>query len=115
MYASRAVKIFICNIVTQSGETDTYTCYDHIRGLEKHVGERLFDVILCNDNYTGNISPSSHWVRADEKTLADPRSFCADLLDMENPTRHDSLKLAQVIMDTFYLRTAPWGKMDLSM
>ncbi len=95
MRVSRAVKIFVCNIVTQSGETDTYTCYDHIHGLEKHIGEGLFDVILCNDNYNANIDPSSQWVRTDEKILSDPRSYCADLVDDENPRRHDSLKLAR--------------------
>ena len=107
MHVSRAIKIFVCNIVTQSGETDTYTSYDHIHGLEKHIGEGLFDVILCNDNYNANIDLSSEWVRTDEKILADPRSYCADLVDDENPRRHDSLKLARVIMDIFYTRTAP--------
>ena len=49
--ASRAIKIYVCNIATQSGETDSYTCYDHVRALENHMGKDLFDVILCNDNY----------------------------------------------------------------
>lgn len=114
MHVSRAVKFFVCNIVTQSGETDTYTCYDHIHGLEKHIGEGLFDVILCNDNYKANIDLSSHWVRTDEKILSDPRSYCTNLVDDENPQRHDSQKLAQVIMDIFYERTRPFDKTDLS-
>lgn len=109
MRASRATKIYVCNIATQSGETDAYTCYDHIRGLEKHIGENLFDIVLCNDNYEGDINPSSQWVRVDEKTLLDPRSYCADLVDDEHPWRHDSLKLAQVVMDLFYERTGPLG------
>lgn len=113
MRMSRAVKIFVCNIVTQSGETDAYTCYDHIRGLEKHIGENLFDIILCNDNYENNINPSSQWVRVDEKTLSDPHSYCADLVDDEHPWRHDSLKLAQVIMDIFQERTGPLGEREL--
>lgn len=109
MHTSRAVKIFVCNIVTQSGETDTYTCYDHIRGLEKHIGEGLFDVILCNDNYSSEIDSSTHWVQIDEKTLSDRRSYCTDLVDEENPRRHDSLKLAHVIMEIFHERTGPLG------
>ena len=106
MQISRAIKIYVCNIATQAGETDAYTCYDHIRALEGHVGEDLFDIILCNDNYTGEIG-SSQWVRADEKTLSDSRSYCADLVDDGYPWRHDSLKLAQVIMDIFSERTGP--------
>jgi uncharacterized cofD-like protein len=106
MQSSRAIKIYVCNIATQSGETDFFTCYDHVRALENHVGEDLFDIILCNDNYESDIG-SSQWVRADEKILSDSRSHCANLVDNGHPWRHDSLKLAQVIMDIFYERTGP--------
>ena len=112
MQISRAIKIYVCNIATQTGETDSYTCYDHIRALEGHVGEDLFDVILCNNNYDGEIG-SSQWVRADEKTLSDSRSYCADLVDDGHPWRHDSLKLAQVVVDIFYERTGPLGDRTL--
>jgi uncharacterized cofD-like protein len=109
MSISRASKIYVSNIATQAGETDAYTCYDHVRGLEEHVGEDLFDVILCNDNYNGTINPSSQWVRADERTRADKRSYCADLVDDEYPWRHDSQKLAQTVMDIYYEKTGPLG------
>jgi uncharacterized cofD-like protein len=113
IHASRAVKIYVCNIATQSGETDAYTCYDHVRALEGHVGEDLFDIILCNDNYEITIDPASSWVRADEKTLSDSRTYCADLVDNGHPWRHDSLKLAQVIIDIFFERTGPLGDKTL--
>ena len=106
MQISRAIKIYVCNIATQSGETDSFTCYDHVRALENHVGEDLFDIIVCNDNYENDISPAQ-WVRADEKTLSDSRTYCADLVDDGHAWRHDSLKLAQVVMDIYYERTGP--------
>jgi uncharacterized cofD-like protein len=109
MQISRAAKIYVCNIATQAGETDFFTCYDHVRALENHVGEDLFDIILCNDNYEKNISPSQ-WVLADEKILSDSRAYCTDLVDNGHPWRHDSLKLAQVIMNIFYERTGPLGE-----
>ena len=105
--ASRALKIYVCNIATQSGETDSFTCYDHIRALEGHVGENLFDIILCNNNYEGELDTSSVWVRADEMTLTDERVYLTDLVDDQYPWRHDSVKLAQVIMDVFNERTGP--------
>jgi len=105
--ASRAVKAFVCNIATQSGETDMYSCYDHARALEEHIGEDLFDVLLCNENYDGELAGNARWVRADEKTRTDSRVYCADLIDAERPWRHDSAKLAQVLMDLFYERTGP--------
>jgi uncharacterized cofD-like protein len=112
IHTSRAAKIYVCNIATQSGETDFFTCYDHVRALENHVGEDLFDIILCNDNYEKNIAPSQ-WVQADKKTLADSRTYSANLVDNEHPWRHDSLKLAQVIMDIFYERTGPLSENGL--
>ncbi|WKZ34685.1 MAG: YvcK family protein [Anaerolineales bacterium] len=107
IHASRALKIYVCNIATQAGETDAFTCFDHVRALEGHVGEDLFDIILCNDNYEGDVGPASVWVRADERTLSDERTHCADLTDDGHPWRHDAVKLAQVIVDIFYERTGP--------
>jgi uncharacterized cofD-like protein len=107
IHASRAVKVYVCNIATQIGETDLYTCYDHVRAVEEQVGDNFFDVVLCNENCEGDLSSTSQWVRADEKSRADSRLYCADLLDTDHPWRHDSIKLSQVLMDLFYERTGP--------
>jgi len=105
--ASRALKVFVCNIATQKGETDSYSCYDHARAVEEHIGEDLFDVVLCNENYEGDPGADSQWVRADKKTMTDARSYCADLIDGEHRWRHDPIKLARVLMDLFFERTGP--------
>lgn len=105
--ASRALKIFICNIATQVGETDSYSCYDHVRALEEHVGEDLFDIVICNDNYEARLGGDSQWVLADPASRRDRRLYTADLVDVEQPWRHDSVKLAQVLMDLYYERTGP--------
>jgi uncharacterized cofD-like protein len=105
--ASRAVKVYVCNIATQPGETDLYSCYDHVHALEEHVGEDLFDVVLCNENNEGDLGPASQWVRADEKSMSDKRIYCADLLEIDHPGHHDSEKLVHVLIDLFYERTGP--------
>jgi len=110
MRTSRATKIYVCNIATQSGETDFFTCHDHVHALEKHVGKDLFDIILCNDSYNHDIGTSSQWVMADTKDLFDSHIICVNLVDNNYPWRHDSGKLAQVIMDIFYERTSPLGE-----
>jgi uncharacterized cofD-like protein len=107
IHASRALKVYICNIATQAGETDVYTCYDHVRALEEHVGRDVFNVILCNDNYAGQLEEGSQFVRADEKTLADPRTHCADLSDVSHPWRHDSNKLAKILIEILDEFTGP--------
>ena len=76
IHASRALKVYVCNIATQSGETDTYSGHDHVLALEEHIGEKLFDIILCNDNYEGRLDEGSQWVLADEATLSDARAPC---------------------------------------
>lgn len=107
MHASRAVIVYICNIATQSGETDAYTCYDHVRSLEEHVGDSVFDVVLCNDNYEGQLNEESRWVQVDEKSLADARVRTADLTDKSHPWRHDSIKLAETLAEILDEYTGP--------
>ena len=104
---SRALKVFVCNIAAQKGETDAYSCYDHVRALEEHVGEDLFDVVLCNDNYDESLHRDVEWVRADERSRRDSRLYTTDLVDVSHPWRHDSAKLAQVLMNLYYERTGP--------
>ncbi|SDW46308.1 conserved hypothetical protein, cofD-related [Marininema mesophilum] len=47
--ASSAKKIYICNVMTQAGETDGYTAADHVEAIYRHVGKGLFDVVIAND------------------------------------------------------------------
>jgi len=105
--ASRAVKVYVSNIATQIGETDFYSCYDHVRVLEEHVGDRLFDVILCNDNHDGQLNANSEWVRVDEQTMQDARVRSDDLVDDQYPWRHDSNKLAATLIEILDEYTGP--------
>ena len=105
--ASRAVKVFICNIAAQTGETETYTVTDHLRALREHIGEDLFDLVLVNDNYDERLERGIEFIRADAEILADARVYTADLVDVSVPWRHDSEKLASVLMNLYYERTGP--------
>ncbi|MCC7117679.1 MAG: YvcK family protein [Anaerolineales bacterium] len=99
--ASRATKIYVSNIATQRGETDFFSSYDHVLALEEHVGGDLFDIILCNNNYSGDVGPSSQWVIADEKIKQDERTRLVDLVDEGHPWRHDSAKLAKEVIQIY--------------
>jgi uncharacterized cofD-like protein len=104
---ARAPKIYVCNIATQSGETDFYTCLEHVQAIEEHVGEDFFDVILCNDFHELELPPGVRWVIVDERSRADRRVYCADLVDRAHPWRHDAQKLARVIMEIYQEKTGP--------
>lgn len=46
---AQAKKVYVCNIMTQHGETDGYTASDHAEALIKHVGSTFIDTIVVND------------------------------------------------------------------
>lgn len=46
--ASQALKLYICNIMTQEGETEGYTVGDHVNALLSHAADRLMDICLVN-------------------------------------------------------------------
>ncbi|ODS32235.1 MAG: hypothetical protein SCARUB_02629 [Candidatus Scalindua rubra] len=51
LQSTRAVKIYLCNIVTQPGQTDNYTASDHIKTIIKYLGEGVLDYVLINNNF----------------------------------------------------------------
>ena len=46
-----AIKIYLCNIVTQPGQTDNYNASDHIKAIIKYLGEGVLDCVLVNNNF----------------------------------------------------------------
>ncbi len=102
---SRALKLFVCNVASQKGETDSYSCHDHLAALESHVGKNLVDLVIANDSQDANLSPDTDWTEIGEELSGDRRLYTADLLDREHPWRHDSQLLAQTIMNLYAERT----------
>jgi uncharacterized cofD-like protein len=109
--ASRALKLYVCNVATQHGETDGYTVHDHVAALEKHIGTNIIDVVLSNAR------TDVTWVNAPEgvgeivraRTFdGPPRITAADVIDEARPWRHDSAKLAQAVMQTYH--EVLWGE-----
>ena len=109
---SRAVKFYICNVATQPGETDGYTCDDHIKTIEKHIGGGLFDLILCNNNFQGSLPAEVSWVRPSATFQDEHVLYMADLVGLEYLHHHDPSKLAQAVMDLYTERTGPSGSRE---
>lgn len=45
---AKAKKMYICNMLTQPGETDNYKVSDHLKVIEKHLGKGSIDVVIAN-------------------------------------------------------------------
>ena len=104
--ASKALKIYVVNIATQQGETSDYDVAEHVSVLEDHIGAGVFDIIVCNNQYLGNLPSGVEWVKINGAVEKYP-VYGADLVDDEHPWRHDADKLARVLMDLLYERTGP--------
>lgn len=100
--ASRALKLYICNVATQPGETDHFSVEDHFDALTQHVGKGIFTHVVANSNYNFTLPEHSH------STMVHPanstRQFeliLADLVDEAQPWRHDPSKLAREILQRY--------------
>ena len=105
--ASRAMKLYVVNVASQKGETDNYTCGDHVHSVEKYLGGPIFDIVVCNKVTNGKTSTKVEWVRLDDDLDQKYATYVSDLVDEVSPWRHDSKKLGQAIIDLFYERTGP--------
>ncbi|HLF01622.1 MAG TPA: uridine diphosphate-N-acetylglucosamine-binding protein YvcK [Anaerolineales bacterium] len=94
---SRAIKAYVCNVATQPGETDHYGVLDHVKALEAHANG-VFEIVVANDKHTGKLLPKLDWVRPGPSLNGGHRLVAADLIDDDKPWRHDSVKLAAVLM-----------------
>jgi len=104
--ASGAIKVYVCNAMTQPGETDGYSACDHIKVMIKHSHPRILDYCIVN---TGEIpsevlnryaNQNSYLVVNDRKKIENMgyRVIEDDFGIVENDVvRHDPAKLARII------------------
>lgn len=104
---SSAKKIYVCNIMTQPGETDGYTVSDHLKALIRHAGvEHLLDAVLVNNNIPKDWSEKykekgQYPVKTDTPEIKKLGiSICAkNLVDINKDgfIRHNSSKVARAV------------------
>jgi len=101
--ASRAYKVYVCNVATQPGETEGFNVADHVLVLEQYIGRGVFQAVLANNaqpvenagentRYVTTVSPHHEIAQRYEVR------YC-DLTDSQRPWRHDPLKLAQALLE----------------
>ncbi len=103
---SKAVKIYVCNIMSQCGETDDYTVSDHLTAIERHSYEGIADVVIANNAPIPEglrkkyAEEQSFEVQVDEeKVLEKAKLVQGSLWLVRNDTiRHNFSRLARTIM-----------------
>ena len=98
--ASDALKIYVCNVATQLGETEGFTLDDHVQAIERHTGPGLFPFVLGNDNFDHPLPKAWSVTQVPLTTSAAPhyQLIPADVVDEHRPWRHDPAKLARVLI-----------------
>lgn len=104
--ATRCFKVFVCNVASQVGETDGYSCEDHVKAIEEHVGKGLFDLVVANDCFDATLPTEISWVKQPDANLSIP-IYLTDLLNSERPSHHDPIKLSEILISLLEERTGP--------
>lgn len=103
--ASPATKIYVCNIMTQPGETTGYKASDHLRAIQEHSQADLVDCVLVN---TAPIDPNllaRYQAEGADAVVIDQDALrklgvnvaVGDLVSQEDVVRHDSRQLARAV------------------
>src|SRR4030095_14213517 len=58
--STEALRVYVCNVATQPGETDEFRASHHVQRLVKHVRGKPVDLVLANSNQGGSIKPEWH-------------------------------------------------------
>jgi uncharacterized cofD-like protein len=99
--ASPALKVLICNLASQKGETEGYCVDDYLRVIREHVGSNIFDFVLVNSNHAHTPTGGQSQVvfRSEDAALhPEVRFIPADVVNVRLPSHHDPDKLARAIM-----------------
>ena len=101
---TKALRVYICNVMTQPGETDEYTAEEHLSAIIEHAG-LIVDVMIINgrrpsEAILGNyLAQNQHPVQFDINAVRDlgVTPFFGDIIAEGNFVRHDSAALADTI------------------
>lgn len=106
--AAPALRAYVCNVMTQDGETEGYTAADHLRALLSHSGSRLVDFCLVNSAPIPDYLLERYAEENARPIEVDPAEVAAlgvelasgDMADLHHKklARHDPDKLAQTVL-----------------
>jgi uncharacterized cofD-like protein len=102
--AAKALRVYVCNVATEPGETDRFGVQAHLEALMEYVGTDCIDFALANNNSAPADNFAPEWKGRTEIVPLDIDTGCpipviaADIINPANPLRHDPRKLARELM-----------------
>ncbi len=102
---SEAVKIYVCNVMTQTHETTDFKASDHVRAILRHAGKDMIDIALINNTHIPEdvlgryrkVGADQVQADADAIEMLGIRAIQGNFVDVTNLVRHNPKKLAHAI------------------
>lgn len=111
IYKAKAPKVYICNVMTQPGETDEYGVLEHVQAILNHSREDFLDYVIANteeipvetlNKYITDGSVQVVLEPEDESILASSniKLISDNLVEVrKNYIRHDNLAVSKILID----------------
>ncbi len=111
IYESGCKVFYVCNIMTQPGETDNYNVVDHVNAIKKHVGRNIIDFVIANDKKLSDsdmekyINEGSQQVLLDEKQIKELEGnnikiISSDFIEIKHDyIRHNATKIGSLLSE----------------
>jgi uncharacterized cofD-like protein len=104
---SSAIKVYVCNLMTQANESLGLTAADHLRALNAHAGAQIFDYALINQTPVSDDLKAKYALEGASQIVADLDAIEAigvcpvlgDYLFEDNVARHNTDRLAKDLLD----------------
>ncbi|HET9520031.1 MAG TPA: gluconeogenesis factor YvcK family protein [Candidatus Limnocylindrales bacterium] len=100
--ASAALRVYVCNVATQQGETTGFDLARHVEALVAHAGAGVVDAVLANNHFGARV-PSDYpaepvRLRWPTDLATSPRLVLDDVVDPDNAHHHDPARLAAAVV-----------------
>ena len=105
---TKAPIMYLCNIVTQPGETDNFTVGDHVKLLNRYLDKKKVDVVIANNKKVSEAMAKRYETEEQKDPVLIDRDVLNDIgielieddlmiIDSDNTLKHNSLKLSSLI------------------
>ncbi|HAQ39828.1 MAG TPA: hypothetical protein DCM73_02650 [Clostridiales bacterium] len=111
IFESKATVFYICNLMTQPGETDNYNVYDHVNAIIKHSSRYLIDYVIVNDELISESQIQNYKFKGAKQVVIDEEQIkkleemnikviSSNFVEIrKNYIRHNSDKIGQLLFN----------------
>jgi uncharacterized cofD-like protein len=103
--AAPGLRLYVCNVATQEGETEGFDLAMHVDALIGHTAPGLVDVVVANNRFDARV-PGEWWgeairLRWPPTVTPAPRLVLDDVVDPDNAHQHDPARLAAAVVKAY--------------